>query len=173
MIMRVLVSWFFMVAFCLMAMARDQYVLQISMIDLIANVKRHQDREYIVSGYFKLVDGGAALFLHKDDWELGLDKNGVFLDVHVMPLDARQFFDGKYVSIRARVAKERFTPRFFSCKLYDLSLCVELRRGDYSPKSWRLLPGVGEKSLLPPDWPPADWTSLPSDESEKEGRVEK
>jgi hypothetical protein len=53
----------------------------ISLISLIANPQKYNQRKVRVKGFLNLEFEGDAIYLHKEDYELGIDKNGLWIDI--------------------------------------------------------------------------------------------
>ena len=53
----------------------------VSLIALIANPDAHHGKPILVEGFLKLEFEGNCLYLHKEDYEQGLSKNGIWVEV--------------------------------------------------------------------------------------------
>lgn len=62
-------------------------VQKISMIALIANPEKYNGCLVRLKGFLNLEFEGDGLYLHKDDYELGISKNGLWLEVEGAQLD--------------------------------------------------------------------------------------
>jgi hypothetical protein len=54
--------------------------LDVSLIQLIANPDTYNGKKVRVTGFLRLEEEGNALYLHREDYEMGLMKNGVWID---------------------------------------------------------------------------------------------
>jgi hypothetical protein len=59
----------------------DCHLLDVSMIELLANPERFHKKQVRVEGFLNLTFEGNALYLHKEDFEHSLDRNGLWLSV--------------------------------------------------------------------------------------------
>lgn len=69
----------------------------VSMIQLIANPEKYDGQYVRVMGFLRLEFEGNALYLHQEDYEESLSKNGVWVDV--VETEANRKFNMKYVVI--------------------------------------------------------------------------
>jgi hypothetical protein len=53
----------------------------ISLIALLGNPDSYHQRLIVVEGFLKLEHEGNCLYLHKEDYDQGLSKNGIWVDV--------------------------------------------------------------------------------------------
>jgi len=53
----------------------------ISLIALLANPELHHEKTILVNGFLKLEHEGNCLYLHKEDYEQGLSKNAILVEV--------------------------------------------------------------------------------------------
>lgn len=78
--------------------------MDLSLVQLIANLSEYHGKLVQVIGFCRLEFEGNALFLHREDFEQGLTKNGVWLDVGwPVPENYRSLSDG-YVLVEAMFA---------------------------------------------------------------------
>jgi hypothetical protein len=75
--------------------------MDMSIVQLIANPSKYHGKLVRVIGFCRLEFEGNALFLHREDFEQGLTKNGVWLDIGwPVPENYRSLSDG-YVLVEA------------------------------------------------------------------------
>lgn len=53
----------------------------ISLVALLANPELHHEKTILVEGFLKLEHEGNCLYLHKEDYEQGLSKNAIWVEV--------------------------------------------------------------------------------------------
>jgi hypothetical protein len=53
----------------------------ISLIALLANPEMHHQKTILVDGFLKLEHEGNCLYLHREDYEQGLSKNAIWVEV--------------------------------------------------------------------------------------------
>ncbi len=56
---------------------------QVSLIRLIANPEKYDGKKLRVIGYLHLEFEGNGLFLHKEDYDIGISKNSIWVDVDI------------------------------------------------------------------------------------------
>ena len=57
----------------------EEALEDVSLIQLIASPEKYEGRLVMVSGFVNLEFEGNGIYLHKDDYEYGLNKNGLWL----------------------------------------------------------------------------------------------
>jgi hypothetical protein len=60
----------------------DQEPLDVSMVQLIANAQKYDGKLIRVIGFLRLEFEGNELYLHREDYENGISKNGIWVDVY-------------------------------------------------------------------------------------------
>jgi hypothetical protein len=55
--------------------------LQVSLIQLIANPEKYDGKDISVLGFLRIEFEGNALYFHREDYEIGLLKNAIWVDV--------------------------------------------------------------------------------------------
>jgi hypothetical protein len=60
----------------------------ISLISLIAKPEKYNQRKVRVKGFLNLEFEGDAIYLHKLDYELGIEKNGLWIDIDARQIDS-------------------------------------------------------------------------------------
>jgi hypothetical protein len=73
----------------------------VSLVQLIANPKDYHRKFVLVIGFCRLEFEGDALFLHSEDFEQGLTKNALWLDVESPIPESRQKLSDGYVLVEA------------------------------------------------------------------------
>jgi hypothetical protein len=56
---------------------------QVSLIRLIANPEKYDGKKIQIIGYLHLEFEGNGLFLHKEDYDIGISKNSIWVDVDI------------------------------------------------------------------------------------------
>jgi hypothetical protein len=77
----------------------EEPLLDVSMIQLIANPKEYQGKLVRIVGFVRLEFEGNAIYLHKEDYEHSIDKNGLWLDVNDVVKEKRGVFNSKYALV--------------------------------------------------------------------------
>ncbi|MBE9584855.1 hypothetical protein IM792_10385 [Mucilaginibacter sp. JRF] len=74
---------------------------EVSIISLIANPEKYHKKRVIVIGYLTLYSENCAIYVHKTDCNLGISKNGVWVDMmrDSMYLPEIQKLNNKYALI--------------------------------------------------------------------------
>ena len=72
---------------------------EVSLIRLIANPEKYGGKKLRVIGYLHLEFEGNGLFLHKEDYDVGISKNSIWVDVDIKHPEASSFnkFSNHYV----------------------------------------------------------------------------
>ena len=73
-----LIFLFFLLASVFAAQASEP--IDVSLVQLIADPARYHDREVRIVGYLHLEFEGNALYLHREDFQNSLYKNGIWID---------------------------------------------------------------------------------------------
>ncbi|MEJ5963669.1 hypothetical protein [Pedobacter immunditicola] len=63
----------------------------ISLISLIAASEKYDQKLIRVKGYLNLMFEGNAIYLSKEDCDLGIDKNGLWIDVETIKVDSKKY----------------------------------------------------------------------------------
>jgi hypothetical protein len=58
----------------------DRRALSVSLIQLIANPAAYNSKKVRVIGFLRLEEEGNALYLHREDFEMGLMNNAIWID---------------------------------------------------------------------------------------------
>lgn len=83
-------------------------ILDISIINLIANPEKYHNKEVIISGYLNLQFEGTAIYIHKEDFDNGLRKNGLWVNFfNEIKKEELSNAHGNYVMIRGLFDMER------------------------------------------------------------------
>ena len=72
-------------------------VHDVSMIQLVANPEKYEGKYVRVKGFLRMEFEGNGLYLHREDYEKSLYRNGVW--VHVAETEANRAFNMHYVLI--------------------------------------------------------------------------
>jgi hypothetical protein len=80
--------------------------LEVSMIAVLANPQAFDGKLIRVSGYCSLGFGDNGLYLHREDFQQALFKNGLWLDVE-WPLSPTQTVNNRYVTVQGVVDAHR------------------------------------------------------------------
>jgi len=80
----------------------------ISIIKLIATPEKYHGKKVITSGFLNLQFEGTAIYIHKDDCDYGLNKNGFWVDFSdQVTSEQRAKVNGKYVLLEGTFDMER------------------------------------------------------------------
>jgi hypothetical protein len=63
----------------------------VSLISLIAAPEKYDQKLIRVKGYLNLVFEGNAIYLSKEDCDLGIDKNGLWIDLEGVKIDPKDY----------------------------------------------------------------------------------
>lgn len=76
----------------------NQHALEVSIIELIANPVKYDGKQVQIIGFLRLEFEGDAIYLHREDFEHAIDKNGIWID-RPRDLSAKQIAEvnNKYV----------------------------------------------------------------------------
>ncbi len=74
-------------------------LLNVSLVQLIANPKDYHDKVVRVIGFVSLEFEGDAIYLHQDDYKHSVCKNGLWLDASDDVRKKKADFDKKYVLV--------------------------------------------------------------------------
>lgn len=69
----------------------------VSLIQLIANAEKYDGKLVQIQGYLRIDFEGTAVYLHREDYQNGLTKNGLWANVSLAPEQMK--FDQQYVLI--------------------------------------------------------------------------
>lgn len=61
---------------------------RVSIVNLVATPEKYDQKNVRVIGFLNLEFEGNAIYLHKDDYDLGIDKNGIWVDLTNAKLDS-------------------------------------------------------------------------------------
>lgn len=76
----------------------DMGVEDVSLIQLIANPQAFDNKRVRITGYLRLEFEGNVVYLHREDYEYGLTKNGLWVDVPSdMTQQQRRAVNNQYV----------------------------------------------------------------------------
>lgn len=107
-------------------------VHDVSMIQLIASSEKYEGKYVRVMGFLRLEFEGNALYLHREDYEKSLYRNGVW--VHVAEIETSRRFNMKYVLIEGTLdSKDRGHMGLWSGAIKDIKR-VELWGPDREEK---------------------------------------
>ncbi|MEP0365603.1 MAG: hypothetical protein ABJN36_08975 [Cyclobacteriaceae bacterium] len=83
-------------------------VYSISLIKLIATPEKYHNKEVIVSGFLNLQFEGTAIYLHEDDCQNGLNKNGFWVNFSDnVTKEQLSISNQNYVTLRGTFDMER------------------------------------------------------------------
>ena len=82
--------------------AQESEPVTVSLVQLIATPERYDGKRVLVDGFVWLEFEGDAVYLHKDDYEHALYKNGLWLDVPERYEKQRRTLRGRYALVVAR-----------------------------------------------------------------------
>ena len=71
--------------------------VEVSLIQLIANPQAYQGKIVRVIGFVRLEFEGEAIYLHRDDYEHDITKNGLWIDISDALRKKRTQYDQRYV----------------------------------------------------------------------------
>jgi hypothetical protein len=101
---------------CPVAMAEEP--VDVSMIQLIANPRDYQDKLVRIIGFVRLEFEGDAIYLHKEDYQHSVHKNGLWLDVNDVVTKRRGVLNSKYALVEGMFdAKDTGHMGLFSGKI--------------------------------------------------------
>ncbi|MCX6992652.1 MAG: hypothetical protein NT011_05835 [Kiritimatiellaeota bacterium] len=92
----IMIGFLGLLLFTGVAHAQSQ-IHDVSMIQLVASPEKYEGKYVRVMGFLRLKFEGNGLYLHREDYEKSLYKNGVW--VHVAETEANRKFNMKYVLI--------------------------------------------------------------------------
>jgi len=90
--MRKLIALFFILTVNSIAYAASS----VSIIDLISQPEKYDGQEVIVTGFLSLDFEGSGIYLHREDYENSIYKNGLWCDIDVVE---NKKIDHTYVSL--------------------------------------------------------------------------
>jgi hypothetical protein len=131
--MRALVLVFALFAFSTSILASEP-APQVSLVELIAAPARFEGQRVVVIAYLKLEFEGNALYVHREDFEQGIFKNGLWLEVNREEMQRYSESSGKYV-----LAEGTFTTTskghrsLWSGSLKDISSVTARRPREVAP----------------------------------------
>jgi len=103
--------------------ALDEF-LDVSLIQLIANPNRWDGKLVQVIGFINIEFEGNALYLHKEDWRRGLEKNALWLDLTLARMGELLPLRRHYVIIRGRFDGKRYGHMsLFSGEITQIDRC--------------------------------------------------
>jgi hypothetical protein len=71
--------------------AKPAFDKRVSIVNLIATPERYNQKIIRVKGFLNLEFEGNAIYLHKEDCDLGIDKNGIWVDVTNGQIDSAHY----------------------------------------------------------------------------------
>ncbi len=80
------------------ALAEEQEVIRVSVVNLIANPKDYDGKRVLVGGFYVLETEESVLYLSREAAEFGIFALGIWIDFEESGLDPSQF-NGKIVSL--------------------------------------------------------------------------
>ncbi|HKV35474.1 MAG TPA: hypothetical protein VJP89_14155 [Pyrinomonadaceae bacterium] len=86
------------------ASSTQQRPTDVSMVQLIANPREYDGKFVRVIGFASVIFEGTAVYLHRDDYEYDIPKNGLWIDVDFVK---QKRFDQRYVLIEGTFNAER------------------------------------------------------------------
>ncbi len=75
------VTCIFLASLCAIPVV-DQEPIDVSMVQLIANAQKYDGKLIRVIGFLRLEFEGNELYLHREDYEKAISKNGIWVDVY-------------------------------------------------------------------------------------------
>jgi hypothetical protein len=90
------VACIFLTSFCAPPVA-DQEPISVSMVQLIANAQKYDGKLIRVIGFLRLEFEGNELYLHREDFEKDISKNGIWVDVYSETMKRSKNLDMHYV----------------------------------------------------------------------------
>ncbi len=81
----------------------------VSLISLIANPEKYYGKIIRVKGFLSIAFEGNAIYVHKEDYDLGLDKNSVWLAISKEEMISSRFknCNKKYVLLEGTFSKNK------------------------------------------------------------------
>src|SRR5688572_1743850 len=73
--------------------------INVSIVELIANPERFQHKRVVVVGFLALQFEHSALYLHKEDFDSGITKNGIWLSLAPEVFNASSNYSGSVVAL--------------------------------------------------------------------------
>jgi len=113
---------------CLEVKARGTYICELSLVELLTNAAAYDGQRVIVGGYIHFGFEDQAIYLHKDDYDSGLHKNGLWV-AWSDHLDEKQCQDS-YVLIEGTFnASDYGHVSAYSGAIKDVNKCQKLPIG--------------------------------------------
>jgi hypothetical protein len=129
-LLRTSISIFLAFAFTFSAMAQDAPEW-VSLVQLIAAPEKYEGKVVMVTGFARLEFEGNAIYLHKDDYQYGLYKNGLWLDANeCKSRNGKNFAEGYAMVIGRFTSNFRGHRDLWSGAIRDVESC----------KSWPAFP---------------------------------
>jgi hypothetical protein len=94
-----LVFGFNSLAFTQNSNVKEEKMYSISLIQLLANPEKYHGKKIHVMGYLNLEFEGNAIYLHKEDYEHSLVKNGFWVEISNKTMKNGKEINQKYVLI--------------------------------------------------------------------------
>jgi hypothetical protein len=115
----------FLALFCFTKPLVGAEPLDVSLVRLIANSKQYHGKVVRAIGFLRLEFEGNSIYLHQDDYELGITKNGLWIDANSDMQKKRVEFDLKYVLIEGTFnAKETGHMGLWSGSIQKITRCA-------------------------------------------------
>ncbi|HEY1396392.1 hypothetical protein [Roseateles sp.] len=90
-------AWFLVFLFA--ATATTASAREVSLINLIATPTAFHAKPVVILGFLHSEREGDAVYLHRDDWEQGIAKNGLWIDVDSIPVERLKELNNRYVLV--------------------------------------------------------------------------
>jgi hypothetical protein len=98
-----------------------QELVDVSMVQLIANPREYDGKLVRIIGFVRLEFEGDAVYLHKEDYQHWILKNGLWLDVNDVVNERRGVLNSKYALIEGVFdAKDTGHMGLFSGKIHKI-----------------------------------------------------
>jgi hypothetical protein len=76
--------------------------MRVSIIQLISTPEKYEGSVVAVTGYIHLEFEGNGIYLHKDDYQYGLNKNGLWIDLYECGSPREEEFTDGYAYVVGR-----------------------------------------------------------------------
>ncbi|WP_202839236.1 hypothetical protein [Luteimonas saliphila] len=103
----------------------EESLEDVSLVQLVASPERYEGKMVMVSGFVNLEFEGNGIYLHKDDYEHGLNKNGLWLNANECKRDdARKFTNGYALVIGRFTSQRQGHMGLWSGEIQDVKSCT-------------------------------------------------